>query len=153
MPPVPLVSALDDHLGYRLRLVSNHVSASFARRVEAEGVTVAEWVVLRFLYDVDAMSPSALAGWMNLTRGAISKLADRLLGKELVERIERADDGRAHTLRLAKKGRALVPRLARLADLNDTAVFDALDASECAALERILDKLIDRHRLKGVPVA
>lgn len=53
------------------------MSHAFSRKVQARGVTVAEWVVLRELYDGDSM-PSALAERLGLTRGAISKLADRL---------------------------------------------------------------------------
>ena len=38
------VSCLEEHLGYWLRLVSNNVSASFARRLEKLDVSVSEWV-------------------------------------------------------------------------------------------------------------
>ena len=36
------VSPLESHLGYWLRVVSNHVSHGFKSKVEAHGVTVAE---------------------------------------------------------------------------------------------------------------
>ncbi|MEI9903207.1 MAG: hypothetical protein WDN06_03970 [Asticcacaulis sp.] len=49
-------SHLEAHLGYWMRFVSNHVSQAFARKVEAHGVTVAEWVVLRELFE-GAMPP------------------------------------------------------------------------------------------------
>ena len=52
---------MQDHLGYWLRYVSNQVSHSFSLKLAARDVTVAEWVVLRELYDTDAMAPSALA--------------------------------------------------------------------------------------------
>ena len=44
-------SSLEDHLGYWLRLLSNEVSARFAGKLESYGVTVAQWVVLRILFD------------------------------------------------------------------------------------------------------
>ena len=43
------VSDLTAHTGYLLRMVSNAVSQEFARKVAGEGVTVAEWVMLRSL--------------------------------------------------------------------------------------------------------
>ena len=55
------VSGLEAHLGYWLRYVSNHVSHAFSMKLEALGVTVAEWVVLRELHDEDAVAPSAIA--------------------------------------------------------------------------------------------
>jgi DNA-binding MarR family transcriptional regulator len=100
-------SDLTAHLGYWLRFVSNHVSQAFARKVEARGVTVAEWVVMRQLLDVDAMPPSHLAEHVGMTRGAITKLADRLVAKSLVVRTADESDGRAQTLALTAKGRKL----------------------------------------------
>jgi hypothetical protein len=55
------VSKLSDHLGYWLRLVSIHVSITFARKLAAEEVTVAEWLVLRVLFDAENFAPSKLA--------------------------------------------------------------------------------------------
>jgi hypothetical protein len=46
MPSTSRASKLSHHLGYWLRLVSNPVSVTFARKLTAEEVTVAEWVVL-----------------------------------------------------------------------------------------------------------
>lgn len=146
------VSELADHLGYWLRLVSNNVSTAFARRLEAEEVTVAEWVVLRELFDVDELAPSKLAIVMSMTRGAISKLSDRLLAKCLIERSANLDDGRAHTLRLSGKGRRLVPKLARLADANDKSFFGVLSSDEQAALRRALEKIAKHHGLNDSPI-
>lgn len=152
MPRRTSVSGLTDHLGYWLRLVSNNVSTAFARRLEAEDVTVAEWVVLRVLFDVDELAPSKLATVMGMTRGAISKLSDRLLAKRLIEKSDSLDDGRAHTLRLSGKGRGLVPKLGRLADANDESYFGALTSEEQAALRRVLEKIAKHHGLNDTPV-
>ncbi len=146
------IADLTDHLGYRLRQVSNQVSTAFARRIEGEGVTVAEWVVLRILYDTKGLAPSRLAARLGMTRGAISKLADRLLAKGLVARTDSPDDARAHTLALSSRGRHLVPRLAALADANDTAFFGVLDAGERARLEALLAKLVEQHGLQAPPL-
>ena len=54
------IAALGDHLGYWLRLVSNHVSGAFAEKLAARDISVAEWVLLRELYDA-AQPPSLLA--------------------------------------------------------------------------------------------
>lgn len=145
-------SDLDAHLGYWLRMVSNAVSQSFARKIEAQGVTVAEWVFLRALYDAERMAPSRLAEGIGLTKGAISKLADRLLQKSLVARLANPDDRRAHTLALSRVGRALVPRLARLADANDAEFFGALTADERRSLARLLRKIAQDRGLKNIPV-
>ncbi len=145
-------SELTAHLGYWLRFVSNHVSQAFARKVEARGVTVAEWVVMRDLFDAEAMAPSRLAERIGMTRGAITKLADRLIAKDLVTRAADPADGRAQTLALTPAGRALVPELAALADANDSEFFGGLTPEERAALTRILRGIVGRRGLTRIPV-
>jgi DNA-binding MarR family transcriptional regulator len=146
------VSPLDLHLGYWLRLVSNHVSHSFRRKLEDSGVTVAEWVVLRKLLELGPVSPSQLAEALGMTRGAISKLDERLLAKELIEIRGSELDRRQQVLSLTPRGRALVPRLAELADTNDAQFFGALTKTEQAALRALLTKLARSHELRGTPV-
>ena len=146
------ISDLETHLGYWLRYVSNHVSQAFARKVEARGVTVAEWVVLRELYDADDALPARIAERIGMTRGAITRLADRLLAKALIERRDNPQDGRSQLLRLSAAGRALVPELARLADRNDAEFFDHLTPDDRARLERILRGVVERRSLRAAPI-
>ena len=87
-------SPLKGHLGFWLRIVSNHVSHAFARKLEPSGVTVAEWVVMREMYVDSQISPSTVAERIGMTRGAITKIVDRLLAKDLVMRRESGEDRR-----------------------------------------------------------
>lgn len=150
MASTPPVSGLTAHLGFWLRAVSNHVSQAFAGKLAAKGVTVAEWVMLRALYDKDPMPPSRLADEMGMTRGAITRLADRLIGKSLIVRKTNREDGRAQTLALTPRGRGLVPELAALADRNDAKFFDHLTSAERATLERLLRRMIAHSRMKAI---
>lgn len=151
MDSTPNVSSLEAHLGYWLRFVSNHVSHAFARRLLAEGVTVAEWVVLRELLRLGETAPSTLSDSLGMTRGAISKLVERLVVKGMVHRAADAADARAQRLTLTEGGRVLVPALARQADENDAEFFGHLDAAERAQLLRMLQGIVARHRLNTVP--
>lgn len=145
------VGALESHLGFWLRHVSNQVSHAFAARLQGREVTVAEWVVMRELYDAD-QRPSALADRLGMTRGAITKLADRLSAKGFVMRAPSGEDGRAHDLALTAAGRALLPDLARLADDNDAAFFGHLDAPTRAAIEAALREIVRRSGTRTVPI-
>lgn len=149
---MPAVSDLTAHTGYLLRMVSNVVSQGFARKVAGEGVTVAEWAILRSLYGSDAIAPSALARKMGMTKGAISKLADRLLEKGLIERTGNAEDKRGHSLSLSVVGAKAVPVLAGLADENDAAFFAVLSDEDRERLRGLLQALIDKHALSAMPV-
>lgn len=150
MPSDP--SPLDTHVGFWLRFVSNHVSHAFSQKVEGLGVTVAEWVVLRQLLASGATAPSVTAAALGMTRGAISKLVDRLLVKKLVTRAGGAEDKRFQTISLTATGRKLVPTLAALADANDAEFFGHLSDEERAGLVELLREIVRRHELKDVPV-
>lgn len=147
-----MTSDLETHLGYWLRFVSNHVSHAFGLKLQARDVTVAEWVVLRELFDLRDIPPSVLADRLGMTRGAISKLADRLAAKELIERTPSTQDRRQQTLSLTVAGRKLVPALSALADRNDAEFFGHLKPSEHAALEKMLRDIVRRHDLKTIPI-
>jgi DNA-binding MarR family transcriptional regulator len=145
-------SDLTAHLGYWLRYVSNHVSHAFALKVAEKEVTVAEWALMRSLYSFGEVSPSALASAMGMTRGAVTKLADRLVAKELMERTASPDDGRAQTLVLTAAGERLVPELAALADQNDAEFFGHLTKDDRQALVSFLTDIVRRRKLTGVPI-
>jgi DNA-binding MarR family transcriptional regulator len=149
----PSLSASDlkSHIGFWLRFVSNHVSHSFARKLANTGVTVAEWVIVRELFETGETSPSRLAVSSGLTRGAVSKLIDRLLHKDLVSRTEVGEDRRFQDVKLTTAGRALVPKLAALADRNDEEFFSQLSTKEKEALVATLKKVVVAHKLKKVP--
>lgn len=151
MTPSPTPSPLDAHVGFWLRFVSNHVSHAFKLKVEAHGVTVAEWVLLRQLFASGATAPSGLADALGLTRGAVSKLVDRLLAKELVSRKAGTEDKRFQTVALTAAGRRLVPTLAALADANDDEFFGHLNDERRTALVELMKDVARRHGLKDVP--
>ena len=146
------VSGLEDHLGYWLRYVSNQVSHAFSLKVAARDVTVAEWVLLRELYEQDSMVPSAIADRLGMTRGAISKLADRLSAKALLTRVPGRKDRRYQDLALTAAGRSLVPELSALADRNDAEFFGHLGPADRATVERVMKNIVRKLRLRAMPI-
>jgi DNA-binding MarR family transcriptional regulator len=145
------VSALQSHTGFWLRFVSNQVSHRFARKLAGSGVTVAEWVILREMFETTTVTPSGLAAATGLTRGAVSRLVDRLLRKNFVSRTEATEDRRFQDVRLTAEGRTLVPRLAAIADRNDEEFFSQLSPQEREQLVTTLKKLVAVNNLKEIP--
>ena len=152
MSSIQPVSDLTAHIGFWLRMVSNHVSHAFAAKLADRQVTVAEWCLMRALYGKEPTPPSRLADEMGMTRGAITKLADRLIAKSLIMREASANDGRAQTLALTDRGTALVPDLAALADRNDAEFFECLATDERETLRRLLKSLAERGHMSAIPI-
>jgi DNA-binding MarR family transcriptional regulator len=145
-------SHLKHHIGFWLRTVSNQVSHSFARKVEESGATVAEWVIIREMYSYkEPFPPSKLAEITMLSRGAVSKLIERLVSKGLVLREDSSGDRRFQQISLTKAGENLVPKLAKLADENDEFFFGSLTAKEKEQLIKTLKKVIEQAGIKEIP--
>ncbi|MFT3905935.1 MAG: MarR family transcriptional regulator [Steroidobacteraceae bacterium] len=147
------VSSLESHLGYWLRFVSNHVAHAMSMRLAEQDVTVAEWVILRELYEHEnAVVASRVAQMLGMTRGAISKLIDRLVAKQLVTRHSNETDRRCQSLSLSAAGRAMVPKLSTLADQNDADFFGHLQPAQRELMGEVMKTIVRRKGLRSLPV-
>lgn len=145
-------SPLDAHLGFWLRYVSNHVSGRFQTLLEAEGVTVSEWVALRTLLE-QPRTHGELIQALGMTKGATSKVLTRLEDKGLASRELAEGRAREQVLSLTALGLRLVPRLAKLADDNEARFFGHLDPAQRDALKTLLRDLVQHHQLHELPVS
>ncbi|HEV2268803.1 MAG TPA: MarR family winged helix-turn-helix transcriptional regulator [Steroidobacteraceae bacterium] len=147
----PAIGRLDAHVCYWLRRASNQVSRSLSRKLEDTGVTLAEWVVLRELYDGD-LRPSTLAERLGLTRGAISRLARRLVCNLMITQQASTPDGRAQMLAITDDGRAVVRVLGGILDETDEEFFGDFDPGTRALILSAMREAVRRHSLRAVPV-
>ena len=148
---VTATSPLEAHLGFWLRFVSNHVSLRFRQLLEAQGITVTEWVALRTLLAQGEGSHASLIDALGMTKGAASKVISRLEEKGLAQRQWADGNAREQLLVLTSKGRTLVPKLAKLADANDEHFFGHLPPAERQALVATMQALVQHHQLKQFP--
>lgn len=138
-------SDLPDHLGYWLRKLSNVVSSSFANRLARHDVSVPQWVVLRILFDAEALSLKDIVARVEVDQGALSRMIDRLLARDLVKRVTDPADRRAVRISLTERGRELVPALAVEADRNDEAFFSCLSPDERARFQQTIHTLLNHQ--------
>jgi len=143
--------ALESHLGYWLRRVSNAVSGGFSRALQDKQTSVAEWVLLCELHQRGQTAPGELAEISGLTRGAVSKIIDKLEAKAWISAGTNAADNRSRLLSLTRDGRRALPILAKLADTNDARFFDCLDPAEKRTLRELLTKVAANNRIQNVP--
>jgi DNA-binding MarR family transcriptional regulator len=150
-PEVQHIPDLESHLGYQLRRVSNAVSGGFSRALQEKQTSVAEWVLLRELHERGQAAPGELADVLGLTRGAVSKIIDKLEAKGWVQAGAKEGDNRYRVLSLTRAGRRSLPILAQIADQNDSAYFDCLNAKEKVVLRELLIKLAEHNRIHVIP--
>ena len=143
---------LEIHLGYWLRLVSNHVSGNFARRLQRHHMSVAEWVVLSLINSNQDVTSARIVELTGMTRGAISKVVEKLEIKQWIRRISNTMDGRIQTLSLTQQGERILPTLVDITDKNDEDFFNVLNRKEQETLRKLLLKLAQAHHLTGTPI-
>lgn len=146
----PAVSRLDAHVGYWLRCVSNQFSHALNRELENKGVTLAEWLALRELYEGD-LRPSTLAERLGLTRGAVSKLARKLAASLMITQQASIGDERGQMLSLTDDGRAVVHVFAVFLDQADEEFFGHLEPDTRALIMSIMRDIVLRRGLRAAP--
>jgi DNA-binding MarR family transcriptional regulator len=135
----------DTDLADLLRTAAGAAHQALSRAVLPHGVTAAEWTLLRELRAAGAVPQARLADRLGMTRGAISKLVDRLVAKRLLVRGRGGGgDRRVQIIGLTGAGALLVPEMARVASDVEAAFFGDLSPQERGALGGALRRLAGR---------
>jgi DNA-binding MarR family transcriptional regulator len=146
------ISPVESHLVYWVNYVGYRLTHELHRRVQEFGVTAAESVLLRKLYEhEDGAMPSRLALRLGLTRGHISRLAKRLEIKGLINRDKSLSDRRALILTLTGYGRVMVPYLAAAADKTTARNFARAGDARLETVERVLKWIVYCRRFRILP--
>ena len=130
-------------LPFRLNRVAAEVSSALSVEYQAGyGLDIPAWRVLATLgFRNDACSAQYIAHCTRTHKSTISRAVTSLMKRQMVERVENADDRREFRLRLTRKGAALyeelIPRLLR----KEQEMLSCLSAQERRDLGRLLGKL------------
>jgi len=128
---------------FRLNRLAAEVSAALSSEYqERYGLDIPEWRVLATLgFRHDACSAQYIAHCTRTHKSTISRAVTTLMTRQLVERVENADDRREFRLRMTRKGKALyeelIPRLLR----KEQEILACLSAQERKELATLLGKI------------
>ena len=128
---------------FRLNRLAAEVSSALAAEYQARyGLDIPEWRVLATLgFRSDACSAQYIAQCTRTHKSTISRAVTALMKRQIIERVENADDRREFRLRLTRKGTVLyeelIPRLLR----REQEILSCLSAPERKALAGLLGKI------------
>ena len=128
---------------FRLNRLAAEVSAALSGEYqERHGLDIPEWRVLATLgFRNDACSAQYIAHCTRTHKSTISRAVTALMTRQLVERVENADDRREYRLRMTRKGQALyrelIPRLLR----KEREILSCLSAQERKQFASMLGKI------------
>ena len=137
---------LKDFLPYRLSIVTNRISASFARLYsEKFDLSIPEWRVMAVLGQQPGLSADEVCSETEMDKVPVSRAVSKLLGKGLLRREFSGRDRRRSILSLSEAGYGMYAQIVPLALSYETELKASLSAAEQSQLEALLDKL----RLNG----
>ncbi len=128
---------------FRLNRLAAEVSSALSVEYqERYGLDIPEWRVLATLgFRNEACSAQYIAHCTRTHKSTISRAVTALMKRQMVERVENADDRREFRLRLTRKGKALyeelIPRLLR----KEQEILSCLSAPERKQLALLLGKV------------
>ena len=128
---------------FRLNRLAAEVSSALSGEYQARyGLDIPEWRVLATLgFRNDACSAQYISDCTRTHKSTISRAVTALLERQIVERVENAEDRREFRLRLTRKGRTLyeelIPRLLR----KEQDILSCLSASERKQFATLLGKI------------
>ncbi len=133
---------LDDYLPYRLSVAANAVSQLIARAYRDRfGLKVPEWRLIAVLADAGLLTPQALCERTVMDKVTVTRAAQGLVRRRLIQREPHASDGRSHRLRLTAAGRRLHGRIAPLALHYEACLLCGMNPRAIETLERQLRRL------------
>jgi DNA-binding MarR family transcriptional regulator len=136
----------EDHVEFWLNVLSHAIARSFEKALERHGVTIPQWVVLRVLYDREC-SMNELAQAIRLDHASTSRLVERLVQKNLVNREIPPEDRRSVRVSLTSAALDLVPNLASTAAGHDEAFLAKISKTKKDQLREIVMELIQKHEI------
>jgi MarR family transcriptional regulator for hemolysin len=101
-------------LGFLIAETNRLMRKEFDRRVEALGLTRAQWLFIAYLSRQAGCTQNDLADSLQLHKIAVSRQADRLVRAGWVRRIDCVADGRANRLFLTAKAKRMRLRMAEV---------------------------------------
>jgi DNA-binding MarR family transcriptional regulator len=133
---------LDAYLPYRLSVASNAVSGLIARAYQDRfGLSIPQWRLTCVLAEDGGMTQAQVVARTFMDKVTVSRAAQGLLVRRLVQRSDHHADGRSHLLALTAEGRRLHADIAPLALAYEAALITGLSPEEVTALHRLLARL------------
>lgn len=132
--------------GYRIGYLSNYFSGPIYSVLETQfSMRRPKFATLFCLAHLGKMNATEIGLLTGIPKNSLSRAVNELLKEHRVRRDADKHDSRRAILSLAPSGRRLFGKLIPLFQVRQAKMLSVLDARECAALGRILTKLVLRQ--------
>jgi DNA-binding MarR family transcriptional regulator len=136
---------LEEFLPYRLSVLANRLSRTFARRYQDEfGITIPEWRVIAVLGGFAPLSSNEIGDKTEMDKAKVSRAVATLLKAGLIARDEHPTDQRLIQLTLSRAGRKIYEAVIPRARALEAELTQGLSKRDLAQIHALLDQLGQR---------
>jgi DNA-binding MarR family transcriptional regulator len=132
----------EESVGYLMKRVLLTAIQQADRRLDAHGLTSAQWGPLLKMQMGDGATVAELASWANIDASAMTRMLDRLEKKGLCRRVRSTEDRRVVKVEITPEGREAIAGVpAVLAEVLN-ALLAGFTHDEWSALKTYLQRMI-----------
>jgi DNA-binding MarR family transcriptional regulator len=133
----------EESVGYLMKRIMLSIVSQADKRLDAHGLTSAQWGPLMRLQATGGATVAELARWLNQDPGAMTRLLDRLEKKGLCKRVRSTEDRRVVQVELTPDGEAAIAEVpAVLAEVLN-AHLAGFSKTEWHALRNYLERMVE----------
>ena len=131
-----------ESVGYLMKRIMLSIVHPADKRLDAHGLTSAQWGPLMRLRTTGSCTVADLARWSNSDAGAMTRLLDRLEKKQLCKRVRSVEDRRVVLVELTPEGEAAIAEVpAVLAEVLN-AHLTGFSKTEWLTLKNYLERML-----------
>jgi DNA-binding MarR family transcriptional regulator len=140
----PEVYRAEDSVGYLMKRVMASIMQQADKRLEAHGLTSAQWSpLLKIKHAGGRANVAELSRWLVMDAGAMTRLLDRLEKKGLCKRVRSTEDRRVVQVELTPDGEAAIAGAPQVLCDVMNAHLAGFSKSEWVALKSYLRRMVE----------
>ena len=132
---------MSETIGFLLNDTARLFRRSFNARTRDSGITALQWRLITYLKRHEGIRQGPLAELIEVEPITLSRMVDRLVEAELVERRADPADRRSWRLFLTDKAQALLAELRPLAEAMLEEALEGIDEADRALLRETLERM------------
>ncbi|WP_171182402.1 MarR family winged helix-turn-helix transcriptional regulator [Ruegeria sp. HKCCD8929] len=132
--------SINDYLAHLLAQANRRLG----RALNAQGVPLDQWRILRVLHETGGMTMRALADAVTLNRPTMTKIVDKLVMEGLAYRVPDPQDRRKVRIFLSDQGKALYREQHARVTSHQAGVENSYGQDETQQLKHLLEDLLKR---------
>ena len=142
----------EESVGYLMKRIMLSIVHQADKRLDAHGLTSAQWGPLLRIRNVGSTTVAELARWLQVDAGAMTRLLDRLEKKGLCKRVRSTQDRRVVQVELTPEGVASVAGVPAILSEVMNAHLAGFSKTEWLALKTYLNRMLETgEALRNAP--